>query len=497
MATALLDSFGRPAEWRGFSGRGLYESPQDDGTRLDRPMLDTDIATLLPRVKHRALVSDSRWIASTFPLVQGAVQQKAHYVCQAGFTPVFTGANKEWGRLAREALVQAHRVIDVRGGLFHWNKCWQIGCTLLDIDGGFFVVRGETDTGYPQLQFLEAHRVGSRFGSHEDTVQAGPYKGLRILNGIIYNARGREVAYRVLGNAPEQDRDISALDMHHVAAPRWFSDGRPFPTIAYSILDWYDAREARRFQQLKQKVNSAITMVETTADGKAPIPSVYNSIAPSVTPGTSATTSPSQPMLQYLAGGLIRYVKSGAGDIKSHADNTPGTGWLQFDERVVAGAFYGMDWRSEMLDLSKLSGAPTRGFQDQINTTIYARWLDLTPHVHADDMFILRKLIARGDLPDNDEWWSWAYTPPAEFTVDGGRSNKADLENVRAGTDTTPSIVARFGRTAEEVLREQAEYLRLKHEIEAEHGLAPGTLGTTEPAPAGARYTDNPPNARG
>jgi hypothetical protein len=482
MAVQLFDSFSRPITGFGTSSRGLYESAQEDGTRLDRPTLTQDIATLLSRGKHRALISDSRFIASTFPLVQGGVQQKSHYVTQAGFAPVFTGRDKAWGRVARAALIQAHKVIDVRGGLYHWNKNWQIGCTMLDIDGGFFVVRGETETGFPQLQFLEAHRIGSRYGSLEDTVQSGPYRGLRILNGIIYNRKGREVAYRVLGEIPEQDRDISALDMHHVADPRWFSDGRPFPTIAYSILDWYDAKEARGFQRTKQKVNSAITMVESTVDGKAPDNDPWGNhlrggtAAPRV--GTAA--APIEPKIQLLGGGLIRYVKAGLGSIQSHTDTTPGDGWLKFDQRIIAGAFIGMDWRAEMLDPSALGGAATRGFGDQINTSIYSRWGALVPHVYADEMYILRKLIKRGDLPDHDEWWHWGYVPPAEFTVDGGRSNKIDIDNVLAGTDALQFIVGRYGRTMEEVYRAQAEDFKLRTEIAQEEGIPIEQLGSPD-----------------
>lgn len=501
MSVQLVNSFGRPYDtFPATSGRGLYESTQEDGTRLDRPNLNRDIATLLSRFKHRALISDARYIASTFPIVQGGVQQKSHYVTQAGFAPIFMGKNKAWGRLARAGLIEAHKVIDVRGGLFNWNKDWQIGCTLLDIDGGFFVVHGETANGYPQLQFLEAHRIGTRYG--ETIVESGPYEGLRILNGVVYNAQGREVAYLVLGSSPELDRYISAMDMHHVADPRWFSDGRPFPSIAYSILDWYDAKEARGFQRNKQKINSAHTLTETNETGKAPTDPFGNALAAqqrAAQPTAGTAAAPIEPIVKLIGGGLIRYVKSGSGKLESHVDPTPSDGWLRFDERIVAGAFVGMDWRAEMLNLSSPGGgALTRGFADQINTSIYHRWGILVPHVFVDEMFVLRKLIARGDVPDNDEWWKWGYVPPAEFTVDGGRSNKIDIENVLAGTDALQLIVGRYGRTMEEVYRSQCEDIKLKDEIAAEEGVDPSRLGDPEKAIRLARITvsDNPPNIR-
>lgn len=483
MSTTLFDGFGRPLEYAGYSAQDLYETTQEDGLRLTRPNLNQDIATLLSRERHRALVSDARYIASTFPLVAGAIQQKSHYVCQAGFDPVFNGDDTKWGDLAREKIVQANKIINVRGPQYDWNTSWKIGCTSIDIDGGFFVVLGETDTGYPQIQFLEAHRVGSR--NYEREITSGPYKGLSILNGIIYNARGLEVAYRVLGATPDADRDISALDMYHVATPRWFSDGRPFPTVAYSILDWYDVKETRGFQKTKAKANAAIVMTESTPDGKAPPSSMAEALRKQRQAATAVgdtagarSTALTQPIQQIIAGGLIRYIKAGQGELKVHADNTPGDSTQKFDETVVRGAFYGMDWRIEMLDLSKLSGAPTRGFADQINTTIFDRWGRLTPFILRAELWKIRKLIQRGEIPDHAEWWKWAYVPPADFVVDQGRVNKADLDNVRAGAESMPAVIGRYGRTSRDLLREQAKYIKLKRQIEQEEGLQPGELGT-------------------
>lgn len=485
MSSPILDGFGRPAVYYGRTAQDIYQFPADDQLRLPRPELNQDIATLLSADRHRMLISDSRTIVSTSPLVSGAIQQKSHYVGQAGFAPVFTGEDVAWGELARKKILEANKIVNVRGPKYDWNTSWKIGCTALDVDGDFFVVLGQTEEGFPQFQFLEAHRVGSR--GYLPTVESGPYEGLRILNGIIYNEQGLDVAYRVLGATPEEDRDISALDMFQVAAPRWFSDGRPFPTIAYSILDWYDVRETRAFQKIKQKANAAIVMTEETADGKAPANSMAEALRAQRAAATAAgdttkarSSALTDPIVTMLAGGLIRYVKSGTAGLRVHTDNSPADAAQRFDETIVRGAFYGMDWRVEMLDLSKLSGAPTRGFSDQINTAIYDRWSRLAPFVLRAELFKIRKLINRGDIPDHPEWWSWGYIPPAEFTVDQGRSSKVDIDNVRAGMDSIPAVVGRYGRTSREVMIEQAKHLREQRLIEQEYGLAPGSLGTLQ-----------------
>jgi hypothetical protein len=469
MSAPILDSFGRSATY--IPSGSMYEGVQDSNLRMSRPNLAGDIASLLNRYKHQMLLSDSRYVVSTFPVLSGAIEQKADYVGSAGFSARFAAEDTKWSRTASDGLESAHSVCNARGSIFTWERSWKIASRLLDIDGGFFILLGRAPSGWPVVQFFEAHRIGSR---GETIVESGPYKGLRILNGIIYNDSGREVAYRVLGSKPEEDRDISAMDMIHVCEPRWYSDGRPFPNVAYAILDWYDAKETRGFQRIKQKVNSALTMVETTEDGKAPVDAALSTAR-----GQRGTATAPRPLeIKMLDGGLIRYVKSGGGSIETHTDNTPGDGWLKFDQRIIAGAFYGIGWRYEMMDPSALSGAPTRGFADQINTAIHARWLTLSKCLKRVDGFLLSCLIDIGEVPPHAEWMKFGYVPPADFTVDQGRSSKADIDNVRAGADTIPSVVGRYGRSAEEVLEEQAKYLKLKAAIEAKHGLAPGSLGS-------------------
>lgn len=482
----LFDAHGRPMQAApysttpGVSGWPLTTS-DTGGRNIPPPRLDNDIALMVPRHRHRLLLADSRYIATTFELVSGALEQKRDYVSSAGYAPVFFGEDEVWGEIARAALLEAHTRSIVRSPFLDWDTAWKIGSTLYDIDADYFTHHFRDADGYPKIQFIEAHRVGSRYG--ETLVSKGPYSGRRILNGIIYDAVGTALAYRVLGTTPEQDQDIPASEIDHCCIPRWFSDGRPVPNITASILSWYDVKQAREYQRQKQQVAAALTMVEATEDGKMPddaaLAALMNARAGNGgnTP-TTAEGAPLPPPVLKLDGGIIRYIKAGKGSISLFDGQTPGDSWMKFDESLQRGAFFGMGWRFEMLDLSKLSGAPTRGFQDQINTTIHNRWREHTRHVLRAELRLLSALIEIGRVPEHPEWMSWGYVPPAEFTVDGGRSNKADLDNVRAGIDSMPALIGRFGRTPTEVMTEQARYMRAKERLEKKFGLPPGALGT-------------------
>lgn len=506
----ILDPHGRPyalalATGGGSGTRGNpFENLTSDGYRLRRPDLNTEIARVLGRAQHRCLLADSRYI-STFPLVNGAIEQKKDYVCQAGFLPDFDVDDQDWVDDTTRALRLAHQVINVRGELISWERAWQIGCTMLDIDGDFFVLFGQTPTGFPKLQFLEAHRVGSAYG--ETLVADGPHAGRLILNGIIYDPLGLELAYRVLdADDPRGYRDIDSIEiggeMMHVCTARWFSDGRPFPNVAYSIRDWYPAIEARAYQSQKHKISAAITVVEATPDGKMPEDAAREAIRrarnAAGADATAATVNrAADPAVLSLDGGLIRYIKAGQGDIRLFDNATPGDGWLDFDERLQRAAYVGMRWRYEMHNLAKLSGAPVRGFQDQINTTIYSTWSDLVPFVTKAEAVVLSKLIATGDVRANPQWMRYHYTPPADFTVDGGRSNAADLDNVRAGVDSRPELIRRYGKTSIQVLRSEGRYRQQQEKVEREFDLPSGSLATLaqpgmQPTPTTAKPAPQP-----
>lgn len=485
MSTTIVDQFGRPAVAYSYSGAQRYKGSEDDRYRLNRPRLDDDIAKLLSREKYRMLLCDARYIAETFPLIAGMIRQKKEYVSAAGWLPEFTGADEAWGERVTQKIHDALNFLDVRG-LFDFTDAYETACGLCDIDGGVFELFTRTETGFPQSQFLEAHRIGSRASSSgivgpddaytvmtDGTQARGVYAGLRIINGIIYSPAGREVAYRILGATPADDRDVSARDMQHICEPIWFSEGRPFPSIACAILDWYDVKESREFQRIKQKANSAVIATESNANGEAP----PDTPGPEGNITARAKPTDGGPTYQVLAGGLIRYLKSGEGKLDVHTANDPSEGWRAFDQAIVGGAFYGAGWHIGMMDAAVLGRSATYAVQDWINTTIVRRHARLKSFALRSALRVISTLIDRGDIPGNAEWYKWDIPAPPEFSVDSGRAQQADRDNTTFGLDSEPAVIRRtFGRNYKSVLRERARFARDRNAIATEFGLKPEEL---------------------
>ncbi len=491
-----------------FTGRSMYPavSEETDRRRPPHPDMARDMADLLPQPRFRQAVSDCRWLGVASDVIGGALQQKIDYVGASGYATHFTGTDRAWGEQTEEMFTQLDTYCCTRGDRFNWKTIWGLTISHRATDGGVFFNLTETDTGWPLVQPIEAQRIGSR--DDEPTVKSKsarswkrgddgrltriytPYGGLRIFSGIIYDDSGREVAYRVLGSEDDgsEDVDVSAQDMVHIARPRWFSEGRPMPEMAVSVLALQDIHLARQ-AQLTKHIHSARQIGVAKNEAGTAVQQRLSDPLATRTPLGSAT--------RVVEEGNFTYIKH-RDDITPWDTKTPGGEWMAYDDKVVASALHGIRWRFEMADPSGLKGANTRGFADQINTLMLEEFGFLAPYILRVRRWQVAKLVQLGRLPASEQWWRIGVTPPPEFSPDPGRSITSELEAVRAGAQSMPNIHRRWGQRPRDVLNEQADFLLLRREIAQAKGLTPeetaqlGTLAQPgDPAPAGTAQPAN------
>ena len=470
MPSAILDAFGRPATYQGQGG--LYARTADDNRlRPVPPNHFDDYMALLTSWNWKQLVSESRAIGSR-GLVAAALLQKADYVSASDWRPYFDGKDSGYGDEAEQLLEDTNHIVCTRGPRYDWATFWRLGVLAVAPDGGFFILLTASQEGWPLLQPIEAHRIGQR-SQQGQTVEADsawtqvtqdtgevvyistPYVGLRITNGIITNRAGAEVAYRVLGETPDDDHDVSARDMIHVAPPRYFSEGRPAPQIAPGLLSLL-AVDLARNAQLDQQINDArLTLINSNATGKQDITKqLLNQDGGG--PVTGAGTNP-----EMVERGQFRYIKNGDA-LTPFESKRPSTEWMNFDERSAATAIAATGWRLEMLDPTALRGAATRAFQDQINTLILSSFKSFKHAVQRCTRYRIAKFTQLGMLPDNPDFMKWGITQPPDFVVDRN-SSLVDIALVRAGADSMPDLHRRAGKRSREVLQQEARYLWEKH----------------------------------
>jgi hypothetical protein len=463
MAVApIKSSFGKVA--RSYAGSYIragsnefYPGGRNDQRRLNTRNLANDIADMMTAHRHKMMLGDSRYIYQSFSSIGGAVRQKANYVYGGSWRLQSLSADTDFALAVEEDFKRLDQMFDIRGSNFGFRKNVWRGSKMLDVDGDFFVIlTEEKETGFPKLQFLEAHRVGDWGDCRDGYVNdSNAYAGMRILNGVIVNDVMHPVAYRVKdGSRGRGFQDIPANSMVHFTDMEWFSQGR-----GTAILDWYDLAETRDAQKMKQKINSILTLVESTESGTRDI----GKNALGIGGGGSVPSS------TYMDSGMIRIIKNG-GSLKAHTANDPPEGWLKFTTLVETSAFYALGWRREMLDSSSVGGAGVRGFAADINKSIAARRETLESGYKRLAQYIIAKRAKMGAYTLPDDWWKVSFTKPAEFTVDEGRMRKADIEDLRAGLITASDIVERRGSDFEDVMITRAKELALLKKIANDYG---------------------------
>ncbi len=457
----LFDAYGRQAFWGG--GSVLHQRTSDDDRLRPRAQNHfADYISLLSGWNYRELVSECRSIASR-GVVNAILEQKADYVAASHYCPRFLGTDSKYGEKSLDALQAALQICNIRGGRFDWRTTWRLSVPTRATDGSFFVLLTSWgDTGWPALQVLEGHRIGQRDNCGnavaagdawtnivaEDgtaTKRKGAYTGLRIDKGIIFNAAGTEVAYRVLGATAEQDEDVSARDMIHVSRPRRFSEGRPAPEMATALLDFLAIDLAQTCQLDQQIEDARLTLIETNATGK------YDAGAAFATAPRTGTTAGAPTEVMERA--HTRIIKSGM-TLTPHEASRPSDQWMNFDWRVLQRATASIRWRAEMLDPSKLGGSATRAFQDQVNTCIHDEFAIDAPAATRALRYFVAKLTGLGVIPKHAEWQAWGIASPPWFEVDRA-SAKIDIDDVASGRVPMSVLHQRDGNTTAEVYKQR------------------------------------------
>jgi hypothetical protein len=466
----LVDAYGRPVSVPGYGGAAgnLHRRTADDDRLRPRPPSHfADYIELLAPNRWRELVSESRALGARGQPAS-LLDQKSDYVSASHFRPQFKGTDADYGTAALPILEDALKICNLRGPLYDWKTTWRLTIPSLATDGSVYVLLTEWgETGWPGIQILEAHRIGQRNSSQtiigaSDAVTTitdaegnnpkevrGAYKGLRISSGHIYNREGTEVAYRVLGATPEEDRDISARDLFRVARPRSYSEGRTPPELSAAALDFLALDLAQTCALDSQIGDAKLHLIETTPTGRRnAADEIVNPSPGDRTPAGTPTTIEER--------ATTRIIKSGQ-SLTPHASTRPSDEWMNFDSRVHSRGATGLRWRAEMLDPTALKGSATRAFQDQINTLIQETFGTIDMAATRVERYVAAKLAGprQKRLPLHPETRMWGIATPPWFEVDRA-SAKYDLDDVAAGRVSMSTLHARDGKTSIEVYTERA-----------------------------------------
>jgi hypothetical protein len=479
----------------GYSSNRLHESATHSTERKRIPPLDTDTHRNVSDVGRRVMLSLGRWLYANFGEVRGALNEQADFA-SSSYVAQYTGRNPDWGEQAEAWLKEHDKIIDVRGQPFNMRLYRRNLILSVVRDGDMGTVLVKTVSGYPMIQCIPAHRIGSRLGLNK--VEGGPYDGARIIDGVIVNDYGGALAYRVMGENPwdwTNFQDVPARDMFLSFIPDYCDQVRGFSALASSLFDFQDVREYRRFELIAQKVFASQTIIEKNVEGEA-VPGEPYITTPEATDSTAGT--PTGLVTEMLDGGTTRYIRSTDPNaiIEAFKSDRPSGSQQAFEEKIVRSCFHGMGWSVDFsLDPSKVGRSEMRLILDKINRVIDSKQdLILLPACSRINGFRLSSAVQLEILPQDVDWWKWDYQGPAKFTADAKNESDMAINEHRAGHRTLKTICADEAQYWEDVQDQLiAEEKRLQERCKAE-GIDPDKIRqlSTTPPPNNAD-TSQPP----
>lgn len=482
-------------EWSGFSALIDAANWKERYQRPYEPITANPIATDVSLGDWTVLVSDSRKLFCNLGPAKGAICDKAVYSVGRAWDAKFCGEDTEWGKQAEEWVNRIwYPTADVRGGMFDFKTDLYVSSISIDRDGEIYVFLTQSDAGWPQIQLIPATKIGQR--DSDGIVKVGPYQGLRIIQGIIYNANGCAVAYRVMGNKPDEDIDYSARDLIQIFDPEWADQVRGFPAFTHALLDLKDLRTTQGFEKVAAMIASSIGLIEKNETG-APDPNdIMNALRKGAQASTvSDSTSPSAIIRNYQ-GVTTRFFRAGTGSgLEQLKSERPGDGWEKFMNRLIRNACAGAGWPYELTwDSAALGGANVRLLVARAMRTVEDRQDLLRPVARRIVGYAVAKAIKLGLLPVNAEWYKWEFAMPARISVDYGRDGNSDREDYKLGLTNLTAILSQQGISLEQHIAERVA----ENELLEEAGLpvyGPGAkeavdLNAEPPEPADPSSAD-------
>lgn len=416
-------------------GSRMFNAPSKRGKVYQS--LTYDQKDLISQLDHEELLSACRHIYNSFPMLAGAIDDKANTVSGPGWGPQFDGRDASWGDVAENWLINHFKIIDVRGRPFDMANITHLSSVTLDRDGEYFVYIFKTPSGYPLIQILESHRIGNRY--HNTT-----FGNYQVRNGIAYDAYGRPVAYHFKGDTRELDSWLPARNIIHVYDPKWFSQGRGISPLVFGILDWLDVIETRDSEKVAQRIVSSIALKNKTPTGKPDSFTQRFGGTGVKTEGDKGHTS--ENLVEEFTSGQIHYLKFNAEDIEAFAANRPSVNQRAFEEAVLRGAFAGIGWTYEQAyDASKLGGASVRRDILKNQRSVERRQQVLMHPWQRIASYSIAVAIQNSILEPSADWYQWAPQLPAKMTADAGNEAKIEAEEFKLGFTTLRNIVSRRG----------------------------------------------------
>jgi hypothetical protein len=458
---------------------GFYPTPRYAGWDNYRPrpfMAQTAGKGGLPPFDRWEIMNYGKQLFSQLGHVAAAVKQKNSWAVGEAWDPVFCGspAGEAWGKEVAQWLREVwYPQCNVRGEPFDFKTGLYLSGLAWDVDGDDLMVLTGTESGFPLISIVPCQRIGG-VSRADSVVTGGPYDGARIYDGVIYDRNARPLAFRVAndtlagsglesletaGNGDEGYRDIPAYNCQLMFEPEWSDQGRGISRFGRPILDVMDAQDIDVFLKKGVKMDASQGIMHYTESGEAEDEST-SILAQDITIGGAPTGDTRMdevvPNRQYqitpVAGGEYMFFRANSGEkLEVMESERPSQNTEAFIKRLERRIMLALDWSYDLLDLTAISGAPSRLLKDLAMRSIQDRQRNLKRRALRAVRYAVCKAMKRGLIPkyygkDGDgDFLKWDFEMPGEISIDTGNDRAADREDLKLGVTTLAKLCAKNG----------------------------------------------------
>lgn len=500
----LVDQYGNPITSSLGSIGSRQFSRAADPTGGERPAVWTkldDIQKLIRPSSRRILVAVSRLMVENWGPTRAIARQIPMYSVGRAWKPTSHAASSRFKKKA-EAMIREEfwPIANISGGdmttaIYHM-------ALMLVRDGEAFVLLSEYSTGFPAIQVIPSHRIGSRgYEPNGETIQSGAYKGAKMTDGVVTNRAGQVIAYHFLGDNEKEDRFLDARSVVHVFDSDYPEGVRGYPAMTHGLTDGLDSLQSHEWERFNMLVRSAHTLIEKNPNG-APD---YDPTA-AIGSDDSSCCGPKETTIKQLQGGMVRFIQAGTGsEIESLKHDTPGPIYESYTDRMIQSICAGVPWPFSFVWAGAKRGQGTAERRDieQARRTIDDIQSTLEPAVRRIIGYATAKLQKLGKLESSADWWRWRFSYPPKLTIDDGRVTRARLDLHQRGVVSDDDLLADLGHDPDEyweakfsaASRKKAAFM--KWDEATPGGLDPrimGMLSSSEPAPQEIPYDEDGPD---
>ena len=399
------------------------------------------------------MVRKSRWLDKNSGFFKQLINDMATYACGDGIFPQAQTGVSEIDD-AYEDYFREFWLNPEITGRFDGVELLHIWCKAIDRDGDIFVILTRDEEGNPKIQTIEAHRI------------ANSRSNLSCTDGVCMDNVGRIVGYNVTQD-DKSDRFVPHESMCHIYEPDFVSGVRGVPSLQHAINHVQDVMELFSLEKDAAKLNAEVARILRKASGKA---TTEDALGLSSRPlNASSNTDPDY--IQDTIGGKT-VVLAPEETLESFQSNRPNPLFQGFYEALLKEAASGHIPYEFIADSGRIGGAQLRLVLAKSDRRFQMRQRALVSRsLRKIYLYVIGDGIARGILPQHEDWMKVEWQGARRVTVDAGRDANANRADIEFGLKTMTDDFAERGMVLRKEVRKRATEMVYIMEVSREYGV--------------------------